>query len=389
MTQKAPISVCMVVRNEEKTLPRCLSSFEHYVSELIIVDTGSTDKTMEDFATHVFHGCNDEQGRIIDFSSARNQSFSLATQPYVMWLDADDEVVNADYLPRFIELVEDIRQKATCNGGQRIPIEIHIPYEHHDANGNVVLTYSRERIVSKNDFRWVAPVHEVLIPNGHSLKLDTSLLGMEKKIAVVHRKAEWGKFSEPRRNLRILEYQLKKNGNLEPRMMFYLAREYHEHGEIEKAISVYERYVTSSFSEDEKAFALMKLVELYLGKDQSEMAISTALRLIGLKESLPESYFYAAKAYYIRADRTKNHRDWQRVVNFCEIGFACPKNEKPLFFRPQEREDIFHYFERALGMTGQVDRALALCEEKLKIYPTDRQYLHNRDYYLSLKKVGN
>ena len=82
------ISLCMIVRNEEKTLERCLNSVKKVVDEIIIVDTGSTDSTKsiaKKFTNKVFDfkWCD-------NFSLARNFSFSKATCEYIMWLDADD-----------------------------------------------------------------------------------------------------------------------------------------------------------------------------------------------------------------------------------------------------------------------------------------------------------
>lgn len=82
------VSLCMIVKNEEDTLPRCLSSVKDIVQEIIIVDTGSTDKTKEVAHTFTDHVVDFEW--IHDFAAARNHAFSLATQEYILCLDADD-----------------------------------------------------------------------------------------------------------------------------------------------------------------------------------------------------------------------------------------------------------------------------------------------------------
>ncbi len=82
------ISLCMIVKNEEKVLARCLESVKDIVDEIIIVDTGSTDKTKE-IAYRYTQNVYDFEW-IHDFSAARNYSFSKATKDYQMWLDADD-----------------------------------------------------------------------------------------------------------------------------------------------------------------------------------------------------------------------------------------------------------------------------------------------------------
>lgn len=91
----ATVSLCMIVRNEEKVLARCLDSVRGIADEICITDTGSTDKTREIAAQYgtvqVFPWCN-------DFSAARNFSFAQARMDYTLWLDADDVLLPSDRL---------------------------------------------------------------------------------------------------------------------------------------------------------------------------------------------------------------------------------------------------------------------------------------------------
>ena len=90
----ATISLCMIVRNEEKVLARCLESVRGCVDEIIIVDTGSSDGTKE-IAARFTDKIYDFEW-IDDFSAARNYSFEQATGDYLLWLDADDVLLPAD-----------------------------------------------------------------------------------------------------------------------------------------------------------------------------------------------------------------------------------------------------------------------------------------------------
>ena len=95
----AEISLCMIVRDERETLARCLDSVKEAVDEIIIVDTGSKDETREiarRYTPHVYDFFWKD-----DFSAARNESFAHATRDFLMWLDADDVVENAEALVRF------------------------------------------------------------------------------------------------------------------------------------------------------------------------------------------------------------------------------------------------------------------------------------------------
>ncbi|MEH7525214.1 glycosyltransferase family 2 protein, partial [Bacillus sp. JJ1503] len=85
---KNTISLCMIVKNEETYLRRCLESVKNQVDEIIIVDTGSTDSTIgiaEEFETSIFTYEWDK-----DFAAARNFSLEKAKSDYILVLDADE-----------------------------------------------------------------------------------------------------------------------------------------------------------------------------------------------------------------------------------------------------------------------------------------------------------
>jgi len=84
------ISACLIVKNEEKLLPQCLKSIRDWVDEIIVVDTGSTDKTMS--IARSFEAVVYEQAWQDDFSFHRNYSISKATGDWIFIIDADEEV---------------------------------------------------------------------------------------------------------------------------------------------------------------------------------------------------------------------------------------------------------------------------------------------------------
>jgi glycosyltransferase involved in cell wall biosynthesis len=90
----ASISLCMIVKDEEENLTRCLDSARDFVDEIIIVDTGSTDRTVEiaeSYGARVFN--HPWEG---SFSKARNYSLKYATCDWILILDADHELEKAD-----------------------------------------------------------------------------------------------------------------------------------------------------------------------------------------------------------------------------------------------------------------------------------------------------
>jgi tetratricopeptide (TPR) repeat protein len=96
------LSLCMIVKDEEAMLPRCLAAVADFVDELIVVDTGSTDRTVaiaESFGATILHHAWDG-----DFSAARNVGLDAATSDWLMYLDADEVLVEGEG-PRLRELL--------------------------------------------------------------------------------------------------------------------------------------------------------------------------------------------------------------------------------------------------------------------------------------------
>lgn len=89
------LAACLIVKNEEAVLPRCLDSVHELCDEIVVVDTGSTDRTVEiakSYGARVghFEWCD-------DFSAARNASLDLATSHWALWIDADEELTSESW----------------------------------------------------------------------------------------------------------------------------------------------------------------------------------------------------------------------------------------------------------------------------------------------------
>ena len=92
--ERARVSLTMIVRDEQENLPRALESVRGLFDEIVIVDTGSRDRTVEiarEFGARVFHFA-----WVDDFAAARNAALAHATGDYAFWLDADDVVEPAE-----------------------------------------------------------------------------------------------------------------------------------------------------------------------------------------------------------------------------------------------------------------------------------------------------
>lgn len=214
------ISLCMIVKNEASTLARCLDSVGDLADEIVLVDTGSTDRTIEiasAYTDRIFHfpWCD-------DFAAARNYSFDQARMDYCLWLDADDVLEPADQ-ERFRRLKETLPPDTDM---------VMLPYHAaFNEDGSPTFTYDRERLIRRAaGLRWSGAVHEAIAPSGIVLRGDA---------AISHRKTGPG---DPDRNLRILE-SLRAKRPLEPRECFYYARELTYHNRDEEAAATFEQFL--------------------------------------------------------------------------------------------------------------------------------------------------
>jgi glycosyltransferase involved in cell wall biosynthesis len=103
------LSLCMIVKNEERNLPRCLDSVRDLAGELIIVDTGSTDRTPR-IAASYGAAVIPFDFTVVDFAAARNCAIARASGRWILVLDADEALdrAGAPALERIVALDEDV-----------------------------------------------------------------------------------------------------------------------------------------------------------------------------------------------------------------------------------------------------------------------------------------
>ena len=147
------ISLCMIVKNEEPVLARCLDSIADLMDEIIVVDTGSSDRTRE-IAAHYTSKIYDYQWTN-DFSAARNFSFSKATMEYIYTADAD-EILDEENRRRFLRL------KSCLLPEIEIVQMKYINALELDTVLNTQKEYRPKLFKRLRTFTWVDPVHETV-----------------------------------------------------------------------------------------------------------------------------------------------------------------------------------------------------------------------------------
>lgn len=149
----ATISLCMIVKNEEAVLTRCLDSIADLMDEIIIVDTGSTDRTKElaaKYTTKIY-----DFKWTSDFSAARNYSFSKATMEYIYTADAD-EILDDVNRERFLRL------KTALLPELEIVQMKYVTKTEFDTVLNAQKEYRPKLFKRLRTFTWIDPIHETV-----------------------------------------------------------------------------------------------------------------------------------------------------------------------------------------------------------------------------------
>lgn len=225
------ISLCMIVKNEEKVLARCLDSLRGLMDEIIIVDTGSTDNTKEIARQYTelvydFSWCE-------DFAAARNFSFSKATMEYIYAPDAD-------------EFIDDVNRKRFAMLKAAMVPEIEIVQMQYvtPAKYNTVQNTSRElrpKLFRRlRTFTWINPVHE-------TVRLDPVVY--DSDIEIQHLPQEL----HGKRDFSIFRHSFSKNGSLPKSITTMYAKELLKCGtpeDIAEAAPIFEGMYRNEPSEE-------------------------------------------------------------------------------------------------------------------------------------------
>ncbi len=293
------ISLCMIVKNEEANLACCLDSVADLVDEIIIVDTGSTDRTVE-IASRYTEKVYSYSWRD-DFSDARNESFSRAAMDYCMWMDADD-VLEGTQRDGFLQLKRTLSPDADM-----IMMRYHTAF---DEEGRPTFSYFRERWIRNcPEYRWEGEVHEVIAPKGKIIYSD---------VAISHRKTGPG---DSDRNLRIYRKMIADGKSLEPRQQYYYGRELYYHMQYEEAASVLERFLCAEGGwVENKIEACSVCADCYSRMGREEKALETLLRSMCFDVPRAEICCEIGKHFL-------EHENYSAAIYWYETALDLPKKE--------------------------------------------------------------
>ena len=254
------ISLCMIVKNEEKILRRCLHSIKGLMDEIIIVDTGSTDNTRkiaEQYTEKVY-----DFEWIHDFSAARNFAFSKASCDYIYSADAD-EVVDKENYERFRQLKETLLPE----------IEIVQMYYGNQLSFGTIYNFDRElrpKLFKRlRTFVWEEPIHEAV---------RISPVIYDSEITITHLPEN----SHAGRDLEAFRRQTQEEQRLSARLQNIYAKELFISGADEDFLKAEEYFTREADTDD-------------LSMEQLKEAVCVIVKAARLRKDYLKMYRYAMK----------------------------------------------------------------------------------------------
>ena len=350
------LGLCLIVKDETKELVNLLSSCLMYFDEIVCAWNGTNQETkdiLESFGVKVtpYKWCD-------DFSHARNFSFSLSTCDYLMWLDADDTLMNGDKLK---EVCEDAFQNS-------LVYSVFLQYAYdHDKDGNCSMLLWRERIVKRGSHEWKGAIHESLIPIIDGCNYRT------EKVYVKHNIDNDRVHNSGERNLRIAKKEYIKEHaegmQQDPRTTLYYAKALNAKGYFAESVPVFEEYLETSEWDDERYQVLLILGGLYVNSKQYTKALDVVGNAIKLRPLFGQAYYIMAQIFF-------HLEKYEEVIQFCEIGARSQMPTEVIPTDPTEYslKPILIY-EYALFQLGRAQESLRAVDIGLKQFPSNEQLI--------------
>jgi tetratricopeptide (TPR) repeat protein len=277
------LGLAMIVRDEEDSIGAVLADATTFCDELVVVDTGSADATVEraqaaGAQVHHFPW-------IDDFAAARNAAFGHCHSDWIVWLDADDHVPETAQAG-----FRQVKQQLCTEQVDAILV----PYRLFDGDAaHSLLSYDRERLLRRGaSLRWEGAVHEAIaVPAGRFVR--TAESGIEAWVEHRPRGAQ----PVTDRNLTILQ-RLVDGGDRSPRTLFYLANELKDHARHEEAVPIYREYLSVAVLDWEAYDARVRLAQCLTALGREADGVEAAGVAMALDPSRAEAPMFIGRVHY-------------------------------------------------------------------------------------------
>lgn len=302
------LSLCMIVKNEQENLPRCLESVKDIVDEMIIVDTGSTDETVkiaEEFGAKVFHFPWNGS-----FSDARNVSLRNAGCDWILLMDADDELEKTQR--------QEVLSLADKNEADAY-FFLTVSYL-GEKPGNEVMNNLNVRLLKNGKgYFFSSPIHEQIYSN--IMAINPNALILNKDIKVYH----YGYLNKNvlyqdkrNRNIGILEKELEQNPGY-VFALFNLGNEYFAMGNYLKALEYYEAsHEKFDPPQGYSSKLILKLANCYMNLGRHDDALRTIDEGLGYYAGFTDLMFFKALTYSMQQKYTMAIRCYENCARMGE-----------------------------------------------------------------------
>ncbi len=275
---KQTLSLCMIVKNEEQFIEGCLESVKNVADQIIILDTGSTDKTVEiakkyNVEVHYFKWCD-------DFSKARNESIKYATGDWILWFDADERLMPVSKLQL---------QKEMTTEKKPVIYQVQINNKTNDA-ANAYLSTAYRMFTNNLGIAFKGMIHEQLAHDGKYPKPDVrrSQIIIEHLGYAVEGDLKSNKNS---RNLKLLQKMVRENPK-EAYAHFTLGQQLNLNFEYGLAIQHFEKAIQLDQLDDSLTASLFNvLAESYFKNGDYDAAKKNANKSVSLIHEQVGGYY--------------------------------------------------------------------------------------------------
>jgi len=296
------VSLTMIVKNEEANLAACLASVRDLVDEMVVVDTGSTDRTSEIAAQY--------GARVVDFTwqdnfaAARNEALRHAAGEWILWLDADEylDETNRERLRTLLANLKDDNAAYVM----RLSSEL-------EAGVNATAVVDQVRLFrSASTVRWQHRVHEQILPS----RRQHGAVMHSTDIVITHRGYADPPVQPPKleRNLRLLKLALAETPD-DPFVLYNLGALYLTQGNVPEALILLRRGLEWSHPRDNlvpKLHFLITCALHQLGEREQALAMCRQARLEYPEDT--ELLFWEAMMLRERADLAGAEACWLQVL---------------------------------------------------------------------------
>lgn len=357
MKESITISLCMIVKNEEQTISRCLESVKDIVNEIIIVDTGSTDNTKELVKKYNAKFYNFKW--IDDFSAARNFAFSKATKNYILWLDADDIIEQKDQ-KKFLHLKSTLDTKIDA-----VSMKYNLTF---DTEGNPIFSVKRYRLVKRNkNFQWHGFVHEYLEVYGNRIDSDISITHKKEKV-----------YTD--RNLKLYQKHLANGKKFNPRDTYYYANECKDHQLYAIAIEWYTKFLNEKKGwVEDNIQACLKRTECYLKLNNTEEALYSSLQSFIYDKPRGEICCQLGSIFLEKNEYDKAIYWYHTALKISKPTNAPFLKESCYTWLPHLQLCVCYY------RINNNEKSIYHNEQAAKFVPNHPSIKYNRDYFNNLK----